>query len=164
MKLESPLELIPPHSPSHFFFGSSIAVAQSSPGTSSSEHRNQHHQHSSGLLSTSYLPIPHTPLFHHTFLLPLPSLVALVPYPCIMYVCYILLYLAKSIYIWHLTILIMWCVCVVTSCFAGRQEASSVCARASGHARLRCRGLAPLAEKSVTSCQRWFFNSCLVFN
>ena len=58
-------------------FGSSLPVARShlghcrhiiaisSPSASSA---------SSDLLSTSYLPIPHTPLFHHTFLrLPLPS-------------------------------------------------------------------------------------------
>jgi len=34
----------------------------------------------SDLLSTSYLGIPHSPLFHHSFLLPLPSQLAFVPY------------------------------------------------------------------------------------
>ena len=71
--------------PPHLFFGNSFVVAQSHPGTSSPDRHNQHRQHhqissassassaSSDLLST-YLPIPHTPLLYHTFLLlPLPS-------------------------------------------------------------------------------------------
>ena len=61
-------------------FGSTIAKAQSAPGTSSPHRRQQHHQHHQ--TSSPLHTIPHTLLFHQTYLpLLLRSQLALVPYP-----------------------------------------------------------------------------------